>query len=55
MAVWVLALYTMVDGMFVGKDVEPDALAAVNLVMPFISAMFALSILFTIGAGTLAG
>ena len=55
LAVWVFALYTMVDGMFVGRGVGPEALAAVNLSLPFINIMFAISILITIGAGTLVG
>ena len=55
MAVWIFALYTMVDGMFVGRGVGPEALAAVNLAMPYISIMFAISILVTIGAATIAG
>lgn len=55
MAVWIFALYTMVDGMFVGRGVGPDALAAVNLSMPYISIMFAISILVTIGSATIVG
>lgn len=55
LAIWVFALYTMVDGMFVGIGVGPKALAAVNLSLPYISIMFALSILITIGAGVLVG
>ncbi|WP_087016491.1 MATE family efflux transporter [Thaumasiovibrio subtropicus] len=55
LAVWVFAMYTMVDGMFVGRGVGPEALAAVNLSMPFINIMFAISILITIGAGTIVG
>lgn len=55
MAVWIFALYTMVDGMFVGRGVGPDALAAVNLTLPYISIMFAISILVTIGAATIVG
>ena len=54
-AVWIFALYTMVDGMFVGRGVGPDALAAVNLALPYISIMFAISILVTIGAATIVG
>ncbi|CAM3565666.1 MATE family efflux transporter [Parendozoicomonas haliclonae] len=54
-SVWVFALYTMVDGMFVGKGVGPEALAAVNLSLPFISIMFAFSILVSIGGATVAG
>ncbi|AMO54670.1 MATE family efflux transporter [Endozoicomonas montiporae] len=55
MAVWIFALYTMVDGMFVGRGVGPEALAAVNLSMPYISIMFAISILVTIGSATIVG
>ncbi|MGI9274925.1 MAG: MATE family efflux transporter [Endozoicomonas sp.] len=55
MAVWIFALYTMVDGMFVGKGVGADALVAVNLSLPFISIVFAISILVTIGAATITG
>ena len=39
-AMWVFTLYTMVDGMFVARGVGPDALAAVNLSMPFINFSF---------------
>ena len=55
MAVWVFALYTMIDGMFVGKGVGADALAAVNISMPYIGILFAISILVTIGAATMTG
>ena len=51
-AMWVFTLYTMVDGMFVARGVGPDALAAVNLSMPFINFSFGLSILLGIGAST---
>lgn len=51
-AMWVFTIYTMVDGMFVAQGVGPDALAAVNLSMPFINLSFGLSILFGIGAST---
>ncbi|MGI9278622.1 MAG: MATE family efflux transporter [Endozoicomonas sp.] len=55
LSVWIFALYTMVDGMFVGKVVGAQALAAVNLSLPYISILFAISILVTIGAATLVG
>lgn len=51
-SMWIFSLYTMVDGMFVGRGVGPEALAAVNLSMPFISLTFALSIMTSIGAST---
>lgn len=46
------SIYTMVDGMFVGKGVGPDALAAVNTAMPFINLIFALSLMLSVGAST---
>ncbi|WP_053957201.1 MATE family efflux transporter [Inediibacterium massiliense] len=52
-AMWFFSIYTMVDGMFVGKGVGPTALAAVNLSMPFINSIFALSLLISVGASTL--
>ena len=52
-AMWVFSIYTMVDGMFVGKGVGPTALAAVNISMPFINAVFGISLLLSIGASTM--
>lgn len=40
---------TIVDGMFVGNGVGPDALGAVSLAMPFVNLVWALSTLFNIG------
>ncbi|MGL4655653.1 MAG: MATE family efflux transporter [Sarcina sp.] len=52
-AMWVFSLYTIVDGIFVGKYVGASALAGVNISMPFINFIFAISILFSIGASTI--
>ncbi|TCO68722.1 MATE family efflux transporter [Marinisporobacter balticus] len=52
-AMWVFSIYTMVDGMFVGKGVGPIALASVNIAMPFINMIFAISLILSIGASTL--
>lgn len=52
-AMWFFSIYTMVDGIFVGRGVGPTALAAVNLSMPFINTIFAISLLFSVGASTL--
>lgn len=49
-SMWVSALYVMVDAMFVSKGVGPDALAAVNIAMPYTNFIFALSVLFSIGS-----
>ncbi|QZY55180.1 MATE family efflux transporter [Crassaminicella profunda] len=52
-AMWVFSIYTMVDGMFVGKGIGPMALASVNISMPFINMIFAISLIISIGASTL--
>lgn len=52
-AMWFFSIYTMVDGMFVGRGVGPLALASVNLAMPFINAIFALALLVAVGSSTL--
>lgn len=51
-AMWVYTIYTMVDGMFVSNGVGPNALAAVNLCMPFINVAFGVGILFAVGTST---
>lgn len=49
----IFSVYTMVDGIFVGRGVGPEALASVNLSMPFINIIFAISIMISTGASTL--
>lgn len=51
-AMWVFSLYTIIDGIFVGRYVGASALAGINISMPFINLIFALSILFSVGAST---
>ena len=51
-SMWVFSLYTMVDGLFVSWGVGTDALAAVNLSMPWINLTFAIGLLFACGAST---
>ncbi len=46
----VASLYTIADGIFVGRFIGSDALAAVNLVMPFIMISFALSDMIAVGS-----
>ncbi len=53
LAQWVYSLYSMVDGMFVAKGVNEIALTAVNLSYPFMAFLFALSLLFAVGASTI--
>ena len=52
-SMWVFSLYTMVDGIFVARGVGETALAAVNISMPFVNFIFALSLMFSTGASTI--
>ena len=52
-AQWVYALYTIVDGLFVARGVSEAALTAVNLAFPFVSTLFALSLMFAVGTSTI--
>lgn len=52
-AQWVFALYTMVDGMFVARGVGETALAAVNLSLPFVNFIFAISLVLSVGSSTI--
>lgn len=49
----VFSLYSMVDGIFVGRLVGPEALASVNLSAPFLNLLFSLAITLAVGTGTL--
>lgn len=53
LAMFVSSLYTVIDGIFVGKGVGDLALAAVNIVMPFVIMLFGLASMFAIGGGDL--
>ncbi len=53
LSMWIFAFYTIVDGFFVAKGVGPEALAAVNLSMPFNNFVFAVGLLFATGASTM--
>lgn len=46
----VAALYTIADGVFVGRFIGSDALAAINLVMPVLSISFALADMVAVGS-----
>lgn len=46
-------LYNIVDGIFVGRGVGTAALGAVNVAVPFITAMVALAAMFPMGGGTI--
>lgn len=53
LAMFVSSLYTIIDGMFVGQGVGDDALAAVNVIMPFTIMLFGIVTMFAVGGGSL--
>lgn len=53
LAMFVSSLYTIIDGIFVGKGVGDSALAAVNIVMPFTIMLFGIATMFAVGGGDL--
>ncbi len=52
-AMLVTGLYFVVDGIFVGRGVGPAGLAAINIAVPFISIMSAVSLMITMGGATI--
>ena len=52
-SMWIFALYTMVDGMFVAWGVGERALASVNLSMPYVICIFSIGLLMATGTSTL--
>ena len=50
---WVYSLYTIVDGIFIGKYLGAKEIAAVNIVMPYVNISFALGIMIAVGGGTI--
>ena len=52
-SLWIFALYTMVDGMFVAWGVGESALASVNLSMPYVILIFTIGLLMATGTSTL--
>lgn len=49
----IYSLYALVDGLFVAKGVSAVALTAVNISAPYLTLIFALSLMFSIGSSTL--
>ncbi|CEH34210.1 MATE family efflux transporter [Romboutsia lituseburensis] len=52
-AMLVSALYTIVDGIFVGQGVGDNALAAVNIVLPFTVMLVGIANMMAVGGGAL--
>ena len=53
LAMFVSSLYTVIDGIFVGRGVGDLALAAVNVIMPFTIMLFGIASMFAVGGGAL--
>jgi putative MATE family efflux protein len=49
----VFSLYSMVDGIFVGRLIGPQALAAVNLGAPVLNVLFSVAVLLAVGSSTI--
>lgn len=52
-AMLVTGLYFVVDGIFVGRGVGTSGLAAINIAVPFISILSAVSLMITMGGATI--
>ncbi|MGS0742534.1 MATE family efflux transporter [Glaciimonas sp. GG7] len=50
---WVYTLYTFVDGIFIGRYLGSQSLAALNLLVPLIYVPYALSLMIGVGGATL--
>ena len=53
LAMFVSSLYTIIDGIFVGRGVGDNALAAVTIVMPITIMLFGIATMFAVGGGAL--
>lgn len=53
LAMFIASLYTIIDGIFVGKGVGDSALAAVTIVMPLTIMLFGIATMFAVGGGAL--
>ncbi|MDE6809296.1 MAG: hypothetical protein K2J42_04315 [Muribaculaceae bacterium] len=49
------ALITIVDGIFVGRGVGPEGIAAVNIIAPLFMVTTGLGLMFGIGSAVMAG
>lgn len=54
-AMIVMSIYIVIDGIFVGQVVGPNALAAINIALPMFSLTFAISIMVATGTFTVVG
>ena len=47
--------FSLVDGIFVGKGIGPDALASVNIIAPYFSLTYGLGLMFGMGSSVIGG
>lgn len=52
-SMWIFTLYTIIDGIFIGKYVGSLALGATNIAMPVFNISFGLGVMIAVGASTL--
>ncbi len=50
---WIYTIYTLIDGIFIGRYVGEQALAALNLIVPLMYLPYAVSLMVGVGAATL--
>lgn len=50
---WVYTAYTLIDGIFIGRYVGQQALAALNLIVPVLYVPYAISLMLGVGGATL--
>lgn len=53
LSMWIFTIYTLVDGIFIGKFVGKLGLEAVTLTMPLINLTFAIGVMIAVGSSTL--
>lgn len=50
-----LSFYTTIDGFFVSRFVNPNALASINIVIPLTCIVFGIAVMLATGSGALVG
>ena len=53
LTMWIFSIYTIVDGIFIGKFLGSKSLASVNIVMPYVNFSFAIGIMIAVGSSTM--
>src|SRR5579859_3111778 len=53
LAAWVYCMHSVISGIFIGRHVGADALAALNLLVPLLYLPYAFSVMIGVGGSTL--